>query len=266
MMKDRLPFIYIAALRRTGSTVLSEALTLLPYSFIFREPNFGKNRFSLKKSDAELFEKFGVDLIAVKKRCRKKQCSYVDVLFGDLMPLLSPHVRQVGVKEIRHQGWQHYLRLFPEMKVLLTARDPRDIYLSLYYRFLSGHGSWSGEYSPERVAEDLNGEFYRQLEMVDRVECLKVKYEELCESTEGLPPLFERIKKFVRSEIPETGEIGCFNALHPQRKEEFALHGNRFTKRRLKRWTAETNDKLVEEAHRTFILMNDYCAFWDYTL
>ncbi len=48
----RYPFIYIAGMRRTGTTLLSELLTSSPYSFIFREPHIGKNTFRVKPDDA----------------------------------------------------------------------------------------------------------------------------------------------------------------------------------------------------------------------
>jgi hypothetical protein len=58
------PFIYIAALMRTGSTVLSEALTQLPYAFVFREPHLGKNDFRLKQDDIARFGQKGQKLTA----------------------------------------------------------------------------------------------------------------------------------------------------------------------------------------------------------
>lgn len=61
-MKGEHPFIYVSSLMRTGSTVLSEALTRFPYSFIFREPHLGKNYFALKDLDTELFAERDVDL------------------------------------------------------------------------------------------------------------------------------------------------------------------------------------------------------------
>ena len=49
------PLIYIASLRRTGSTVLSEALTSLPHSFIFREPYLSGGEFRVQDEDATTF-------------------------------------------------------------------------------------------------------------------------------------------------------------------------------------------------------------------
>ena len=58
----RSPFVYIATLRRTGSTILAGALTHLPYAFIFREPRFADGKLGLKPEDIELFRAKDIDL------------------------------------------------------------------------------------------------------------------------------------------------------------------------------------------------------------
>ena len=264
------PFIYIASLRRTGSTVLSEALTRFPYSFIFREPQFGQNRFALKNSDAALFLEHGIDLAAVRKQWRlqaklrrlfgrQPEDYMVAALHDELLPQLLRCVPQVGVKEIRHSGWKSYQRHFPDMKIVLTGRDPRDIYLSLHDRLKRGRGGWVGPYTPQTLAADLNREFQHQRAMGE-MKCLKVKYEDLCTN----PALPEQIKSFVDSPIPDSGAIGSFNATNPLRTDEYAVHGDRITDRRVNRWKTEEDQKLVQETQETFDRMSEYCDFWDY--
>lgn len=255
------PFIYIASLIRTGSTVLSEALTLLPYSFIFLEPNLGKDRFSIKKRDAGMFLKHGIDLEAFKKNWSENKQKYIIESFKrELMPHLASCVSQIGVKEIHHDGWRKYRQHFPEMKFLLTGRDPRDIYISLYYRMKSGKGNFPGIFCPEAVANDLNQEFQRQIEMDKENDCLKIRYEDLCTNEK----IFDKILSFVESEIPAIGAVGNFNALNPKRQDEYELHGGHITTKRVNRRHHEPDKNLVMEAQRTFDLMPEYCKFWDY--
>ncbi|OHB35309.1 MAG: hypothetical protein A3G70_02015 [Planctomycetes bacterium RIFCSPLOWO2_12_FULL_39_13] len=255
------PFIYIASLRRTGSTVLSEALTLLPYSFIFLEPKFGEEKFSIKKRDAEMFLKHGIDLEAFKNNWSGNKQKYIIEAFKrELMPHLASYVSQVGVKEIHHDGWRKYIQYFPEMKILLTGRDPRDIYISLFYRVKSGKGNFSGTFCPGAVADDLNKEFQKQLEMHKETDCLKIRYEDLCTNEN----LFDKILTFVESEIPAIGDIGSFNALNPKRQDEYELHGDQITDKRVNRWHHESDKNLVMEAQKTFDLMPEYCEFWGY--
>ena len=57
-----LPLIYIAALLRTGSTLLSELLSQIPHSFIIHEPHLGKNYFALQEIDAETLRSAGIEV------------------------------------------------------------------------------------------------------------------------------------------------------------------------------------------------------------
>ena len=259
-------FIYIAGLRRSGSTVLSEALTAMPYSFIFREPRVAENRFSVHASDAELFLQYGIDLLDFERRWWSKRKLIPEAFKNELLPQLFPLVRQIGIKEIRHDRWQRLFKLFPEMKILLTARDPRDIYLSLHDKVKNDHVTWSGIFSPEgvfcaeAVAEGLNAEFREQFAMFETADCLKVKYEDLCAD----PAKFEEAKNFVGSTLGRVGEVGAFNAANPMRHGEYKLHGNAITPRRINRWKDETDETLLAEAQRTFDLMPEYCRFWEY--
>ncbi len=75
----------------------------------------------------------------------------------ELVPRLSAVVEQIGVKEIHHAGWQDYPAHFPEIRVILTARDPRDIYVSLYHRVKRGLGTWTGPFGPEPVGASMTG-------------------------------------------------------------------------------------------------------------
>ena len=162
--------------------MLSEALTQLPYCFIFREPRFEENRFAIKPGDAERFAEYGIDIRSFRRRwSRHRRKSFVEAFKNELIPLLSSCLMQVGVKEIRHENWKEYFRCFPDMRILMTGRDPRDIYISLYYRVINAKGRWSGAYSPAAVAKDLNSQFQNQLRMAEATKYLKVKYEELSE-------------------------------------------------------------------------------------
>ncbi|MCF6148438.1 MAG: sulfotransferase [Candidatus Kuenenia sp.] len=255
------PFIYIASLRRTGGTVLSEALTMLPYSFIFLEPNLGKNKFRIRENDHKLFLQLGIDLEEFKQKyLTEEDNSFIKIFKEELLTKLDSNIHQIGVKEIHNKGWQNYYRVFNDMKVILTARDPRDIYISLYYRKKQGKGSWKKELTPETLSTHLNNEFNRQLEMYEQVKCLRIKYEELCTDRE----IYQKIKTFVESEIPDTGTIGSFNAANVKRRDEYELHGNFITDKRVQRWQQEQDKSLVSEASKIIGLMPHYCDFWGY--
>ncbi|RME85746.1 MAG: sulfotransferase [Caldilineae bacterium] len=271
---SKYPFIYIAGIRRTGSTLLSEVLTSLPYAFIFREPHIGKNTFRVKPDDVHRFATYGFDLQAflryrlifafLLRRLRFfafPQDYMVRQFKYELVPQLAKTVLQWGVKEIDNRGWQHYYRHFPEMKVIITARDPRDIYISFYYHWRKRTRRDEREISPENVAMDINRQFQIQREIADVAESYAVRYEDLCTN----PDMVKDIMKFVQSPLTLPGQVGAFNLLHPHRRDEYEVHAGRITTKRIARWQREEDTTLVARAQRVFDLMPEYCAHWGYT-
>lgn len=266
------PFVYIASLRRTGSTMFAEALTQFPYSFIFREPALSRNKYNFKDDDVATFREHNIDLdkfankyvwqIKIHRLLRSRRDVMVKALSQVLMPQLNQCVQQIGVKEIRHEGWRKYLRYFPDMKFVLTGRDPRDIYISLYYRLEKERGRrWKGEFSPETVAENLLLQFKHQVNMLNAADCMKVKYEDFCTDNQ----LLEKIKKFVKSPIPGgAGDIGGFLSANPKRQDESSVHGSAITDSRVRRWAQEQNQEIVTQAQKAFDLMPEYNKFWEY--
>lgn len=267
------PFIYIAALMRTGSTLISEMLTRVPQSFIFREPHIGKNDFQPKPGDVEMLQACGINLARIlllrryiaflHRRLRLfgwPQDYMVRVLKNCILESMPLANAQIGVKEIRNQGWENYWQHFPDMKVILTGRDPRDIYISTYY-----HRRRQGKeetVSPQAIANELKKEFRVQLQIDDRADCLQVRYEDLCQDT----TIVDEVKDFVKSPISKTGRIGQFNVKHPIRWEETQVHGGQITAKCVSRWRNEDDTALVQDAKRCFRLMPAYVEFWKYKL
>lgn len=268
------PFIYIAALMRTGSTVISEALTQLPYAYIFREPHIGKNDFRPKSEDIERLSQYGIHLeqflrfrklyAFLQRRLHRfgyRQDYMVRLLKHELMPQFVEKETQIGIKEIRNTGWENYLRHFPDMKVIVTGRDPRDIYLSTYYGWQKGLTGRYRSITPEIIAQDLKSEFEMQQQIIEAAEeYYLIRYEDLCTDS----ALTHKLLAFVESPIPERGQIGQFNKRHPNRKHEYRLHGDKITDKRVKRWRRENDARRVEEAYWVFDHMREYTDFWNY--
>jgi hypothetical protein len=95
--------------------------------------------------------------------------------------------------------------------------------------------------------------------MNEAAACLRVRYEDLCLQLDT----YERVKTFVGSPIPKIGDVGSFNASNARRVDEYDLHGDQITDKRVGRWRQE-EAQVRAEAQRTFELMPDYCAFWEY--
>ncbi len=240
--------------------MLCEALTRLPHSMVFNEPNLGFRNFAVRTTEAELLGSLGIDLRDFVKRWSVGRRRLL--LYGvrkRLIPRIQRHVAQVGIKEIFHTHWRRVLRMFPEHRIVLTSRDPRDIYLSLRGRYLKGHAIWTGDFTPRRVADSLNAEFARQLDMARSSSVMHVRYEDLC--TE--PDAMTRVLRFVGSDLREAGSLGEFLRGDERRVSEGAMHGGRITDKRVSRWRQETGD-IAAEAAEVFDLMPDYCKYWSY--
>lgn len=249
------PFVYIASLMRTGSTVIQEALTELPHSFIFHEPHLGRNRFDIK-------ERFLKDLkVDVRKLMRPPT---LDNFAKQVMPRLKEHTKQIGVKEIENSGWRNYLKYFPDTKFILTGRNPKDIFISIHYWFVRKKSNkWKDGrlLTPEVLFQGLNKDF--QMQKVMRYECKakKIRYEDFCNHPDEV---MEIMKNHINSPIPSVGEVGGFLSNNPKRIGEYELHGNEITSSRVCRWKREPDKQLVKRANRFYDLMGEYCDFWGY--
>jgi len=253
------PFIYIASLRRTGSTLIRLLLTLPPYSLVFGEPGLHKKQINLRETDMKLLAKCGVELGDLGKETSRlnEVADFVEYFKNEIVSILKTF-SQVGIKEIRHSHWKYLLESFPATRVILTGRDPRDIYLSLYYKKLARKGRpiFIGgiPITPQTLAADLKQEFHYQREIFHSAYCLKVRYEGLCTD----PGVYQQIKAFTESDVPQMGSVGMFN------RRNIELHGNKITNKSVCRWRSETDKRLLAEAQQTFDLMEEYCEFWGY--
>ncbi|MCZ6782215.1 MAG: sulfotransferase [Proteobacteria bacterium] len=249
------PLVYVAAVRRSGSNLLCEALSQLPHSFVFREPGWARGKFRLQPNVIELFRKCGLDLEALRKTApagdREK---LLDFFVHDLLPALEPVVHQVGIKEIQHDGWRRLTARAPEWRVVLLGRDPRDIYLSLHDK-RRDRGVALEALTPEAVSDEIRRAFAEQREIEAALPCLRVRYEDLCTD----PGVLDAIRRFVECDLRGPGMVGELNR-HNRRR-----HGDRITRRSVARWRTEPDPTLRREAHETFERLPEYAADWSYT-
>lgn len=241
--------------------MLCEALTQSPHSLIFNEPNLALRRFVVRAKEVELLSQCGIDLASFVRRWSFLQRRFLFYGFKKrLLPRIADHFAQIGIKEIFHKNWGLVRDSFPELRIVLTARDPRDIYLSLRSRYISGKAIWTGEFTPHRVAEHLNREFGYQREMFKQCGALKVRYEDLCLD----PNELKRVLTFVDSDITTVGKLGEFLNSDENRVMEGKIHDGKITDKRVARWKSEASMQNVEEAIQVFRLMPQYCEYWGY--
>lgn len=261
MKNNQLPVILIASLRRTGSTVISEALTKIPYCYIFQEPYLAFGYFFYSKYDQKQFRKYGKDLREIKARLTAASSANGVLNFSETcLPELYDVVEQIGFKEIRLKNWRLYKETFPQLRVLITGRDPRDIYISLKERYLRGVADWKGAFNAQSVSDDLLREFNRQLEIYDECPCMLIKYEDFCSSE----LLMQDILSFTEVNSKCASVVGDSISASGVRRTEHEIHGGKITSRRSERWKKEKNAELLQEAHEVFDRMPEYSKFWGY--
>lgn len=254
------PLVLIAALRRTGSTLVSELLTELPRTFVFREPRVFSGRVDLKPADLERLRGIAderLDTTAAKGAA-------ADALeaarwFGaDVYRPLSRQLEQIGLKEIRYgTHWREALEVLGELaplRVVAVGRDPRGIYLSIAERSRVRKMRLPGPFGPESVALDIEREFAAQRELIAATGALKVRYEDVCSD----PRVREEIRRFVDSPVTGGGAVGVFKQSNRE------VHGHRVTTRRVQRWRDEPDASLRAGAAETRARLPEYCRYWGF--
>lgn len=273
------PFVYVAGLIRTGSTALSEALSEQGVALMIREPRLGTNRIVLREADRAELARLGVDaerVLAWPRLAMRglrtvgkgghpsggagegRLAGYAARVFRDRIVLpLSAQLQQVGIKEVRHDGWEHVVGAFPGLACVAIGRDPRDVYLSHRARVLKRGNDLP---SPAAFAEEIGRQFQMQRGLVQATGALTIRYEDLCTDAETL----SRVRAHVQSPVTGVGSVGQFTSAQTLRQSEAALHGSVLTDRRVERWARETDAEALTAAMEVFRRLDAYTAFWGY--
>lgn len=227
------PFILIAGLRRTGTTLLCDILTELPHSFVFCEPGISNGKIGPNSMDRKILEAAGLPV----KGLRIERAA-------DLLG-----VQQIGAKMLAS-----HFKGPKDRRVIMTGRDPRGISLSLQERRKSGL-TGVGK-NPQQLAKQLTEEWKRQRGVAGDM-FMRVRYEDLAEHPEEVVPL---ILEYVDSPLLHAGTIGVKNANNHKRRAEGKKHGDRITSLSARRWERED----ATAANRCAELMAEYREWWGY--
>lgn len=265
-MGDNKPFIYICSTVRTGSTVIMESLTQHPYSFIFVEPSLSSGNFSMKEHEIEMLTSLGIKVKALKKKFKKskKETKNAVKSFSNIyLPEIHNHFSQVGIKEIYHSQWRTLFEEIDNIKVVITVRDPRDMFLSLMeMRKHFKYPSWKWrDLTLEEIAGKILEDFERLKEIREVSDAITVKYEDFVTNPEREHRI---IKKHIQSDIPSFGEIGYFIGQSEGRKYEIQKHGGGISSKSVERWKSETDQNTIEELKKFSGLMGEYMDFFNY--
>lgn len=254
-MPLRRPFVYIASLRRTGSTMIAQLLSKPPVAFIFREPRLGLGKLRVRPEFASIFASCGVDLLTVKRRMRDLPIDQAFDAFLEFVEQVAPKTKQLGIKEITHTGWEEVSKRFADMKVIVTVRDPRDIYLSLYERrrnLLHRGKLW---FETHTLLPYLRTEYANMCALMERHEHMIVRYEDLCSD----PRELERVREFVRSPVKGRGLLGTGEG-----RSDIKKHGSEIDASRVRVFEQIDDEVARHNAAYVFEQMRDYAERFGY--
>jgi hypothetical protein len=255
------PFLYIGGIVRSGTTLLQELLTERPVAYMFHEPWFTRGLFENKDVVFETLTDWKIDIEIVNKYVLETRGRWP--LYVGLLKALQDQIQQVGVKEVRHKGWQVYPRYFKNMQFVLIGRDPRDVFVSRVnyierWKHLAAPGRHKN-FSVDNFFAEVQPDVARLLQIAKEHNTFRVRYEALIET----PGEIEKLRDAVKSPVRNENYVGRFHGKIQRGKYEVDLHGGKVTSKSIGAWeTAPDNVKAQAEAFYT--LMKDYNNFWGY--
>jgi hypothetical protein len=250
------PFIYVAALRRSGSKLVARALTNWPKSYVLLEPGLAIPTLRAKPEATALLAEFDLDLLAASESIsRRPPDARPAAVVQEILAPLREVVPVVGVKEIRHQAADLALdALGADTRVVVLVRDPRGILDSLRRKeaWRTRPIELPGGLSPASLADHLREQFAAQRRMLDRRPACAIRYEDLCER----PTMMAAIRRFCG--LPENLDAD----LDRLDGHEVGARGGGIDADACDRWRSD--EPHADEAAEIFDLLRDECDYWGY--
>lgn len=255
-MSPPLPFLYLAALRRSGSKVMARALTAWPSRYVFLEPGLAMPTMRAKPEPTELLAELGMDLPALTAAIHRlppedRPAAAVRTVFAPL----RERVPLVGVKEIRHAHADLVLdAMGPETRIVVLVRDPRGILDSLRRKeaWRENPIEFDGGLSPAALADHLREQLDAQRRMLETRTALAVRYEDLCTD----PSVLDSVRAFCGIRGDRTDDLWRLDG------HEHGAHGDRVGNVDLDRWRHD--EPHADEAAEIHQRLADECAYWGY--
>lgn len=244
---------------RSGSTMLAGILTQPPISHIFSE--IGLNRGLTH--GLEQLVKFDRHFLSMLSPYEGNPEKMVYVFGRKILPSLSAKIPHIGVKECFHQNWELYKNIIGEIRIVVLARDPRDVMLSVldYGDRVDWHRRMWADRGDKYIARQHKEVWALQRVMLEEANVMALRYEDLCLD----PGMFAKLARFC--ELPFVKPADPSQAIkdYPWRSWEIEKHvGDVVSDQSVFRWKQESDPIRRSRALRMGELMQDYCRFWGY--
>ena len=247
--------IYIASLRRSGSTLLAGLLSSLPNRFVLPEPRFAVRGFRVDRSYIDLLAEHDVNLLSIKRAWHANRGDDgIRYFVENALPQFVAAGVEIGIKEIKQAGWRGYLDYFRPIRLITLTRDPRDIYVSVHERLEKApkrrQHAWPAGFNPETFAEHVVEELTAHQEMSECLGSYALTYERMCAE----PAELTRVLKFCGGAPDTLGDPNLFLRQRHwpssmAREDEIRTTTGYLNTRRIGRWkTASVGLRVEAEA------------------
>jgi hypothetical protein len=231
----RAPDVFIAALGRSGSTMLANRLTTPPDRWVLIQPRFanastGSDLFS----QAVLFD----DTLGTPPSRSEGESHYeaVERVFAPALNRLS----RWGLKEVRHDLYQPTIDLLSPRQVIVLVRDLRDVAVSLLEKMSSDGDSQYDHAWLRKYLTDTPAAIVELLKTADANATKLVRYEDLVADSTTSDQLAEWLDWPLDGQ-PDRGLRQVY-----RRDREVDLHGGVVTQAALGRHTQSAHPDAPE--------------------
>lgn len=228
--------IVLYGIMRSGTTLISDLLSIKNESIIFHEPDILQTIYQQDFAENNEYNKIlkvlkesGLDTGLLPIWNKNDYPTFVQYFDAILYPFLSDFNIK-GAKIIDFNDWKGFLAAFRPEKILLTVRDIRDVVLSAIDLALTINNLVVDEYWIEiKVLESC-----RQLIAMSKLPCMAVRYEDLCTN----PDVPRKIASFFQMQSLGTERINI-DRLMTFRKYEIEKHGRAVSSKSVNRHEKE---------------------------
>ena len=223
--------LYLAAMGRSGSTLLCDLYSRCPTHWLMSEPWITRGSYGV--GQLERIRRFGFDVADEEWYAKRSEESDLDRfwrVYGEIVRRLE----FFGAKEVRCEFHDEYYRVMRPRKVLVLVRDIRDVIISLIEKTeIEKKEGYDSAFVSQYLRNNCRGlmEFYSLVRGED-VEVLK--YEEFSTSEERRAQTDRFFGHGSVEKVPETGNLSA-------RPWEIERHGLTVTDRSVNRFERESN-------------------------
>ncbi len=250
------PDVFIAALGRSGSTLLANLLTTPPGRWVMIEPRVADNTTGLDLIQQAI--SFGLP-VSVDEWSRHEGESHRERfhrVFGDRLRQLD----RWGLKEVRPDLLLPSYRLLRPRKSIILVRDIRDAAVSLVEKTERDADPRYDETWIRRYLTSSPAAVLALLDSIGRRDCRVVRYEELVVDARARSDLASWL------DWPLDGDPKRHLAEIYNRAREAILHAGVVTDRALRRRTLTTSPRAIEIANWAAVENVEFQRRFGYTL